>query len=164
VVSASLIVADAGPLIALGKIGELALLKSLFQEIHLPTRVLHEATDNIALGGAIAVRDFAQAHVRVHEDRNDEFVQLVRIEIDEGEAQAIALAKSLGCGVLMDDHLGREAAKRASIPVIGLAGVLLLGKREGMIDSVQSRLLALSAANYHLSQTLIAEIIRLAEE
>ncbi|NJS13232.1 MAG: DUF3368 domain-containing protein [Sphingopyxis sp.] len=154
------IVADAGPPIALAKIKQLPLLSALFDEIHIPSHVLREATDNIALAGAPAVRDFAAAHAHVHEDRDDNFVQRVRIEIDEGEAQAVALAQTLGCGVLMDDLLGRAVAKRMGVHAIGVAGVLLPAKRERLIDRVKPCVTALTAVNYHLSQTLIAEILR----
>jgi predicted nucleic acid-binding protein len=160
----SLIVADAGPLIALAKIEQLSLLTALFAEIHIPAHVLHEATDNIALGGATAVYDFAQMHAHVDEDRSDELVQRLRIEIDEGEAQAVALAKYLGCGVLMDDLLGREVAKRLGIAVVGVPGILLLAKREGLIERVQPCLAALTHVKYHLSRSLVAEVLRLAAE
>ncbi len=158
------IVADAGPLIALAKIELLQLLSALFDEIHIPSHVLHEATDNIALAGAPAVREFAAAHARVHEDRSDDLVQRLRIEIDEGEAQAVALAQTLGCGVLMDDLLGRAVAKRVGVHAIGVAGVLLLAKRERLIERVKPCIKALTAVHYHLSQSLIAEVLRLADE
>jgi predicted nucleic acid-binding protein len=160
----SVIVADAGPLIALAKIEQLQLLSALFDQVHIPSYVLHEATDNIALAGAPAVRDFAIAHARVHENLDNDFVQRLRIEIDEGEAQAVALAQSLRCGVLMDDLLGRRVAKRVRVHAIGVAGVLLLAKRKHLIDQVHPSISALTAVNYHLSQSLIAEILRLADE
>lgn len=97
----SLIVADAGPLIALAKIEQLALLTVLFESVRIPAYVLHEAAGDVAMAGATAVRAFAAAHATILDDGVDPIVQSLCIEVDAGEAQAIALAQSLHCRVLM---------------------------------------------------------------
>ncbi len=159
-----LIVADAGPLIALAKIEQLALLTVLFKSVHIPAYVLHEAAGNAAMEGAAAVRAFADAHATIHADSVDPIVQTLCIEVDAGEAQAIALAQSLHCGVLMDDLLGRGVAKRLGLPVIGVLGVLLQGKRAGHVAAIRPCLDALTLARYRLSDALVAEVLRLANE
>ncbi len=158
------IVADAGPLIALAKIEQLALLTVLFKSVHIPAYVLHEAAGNMAMAGAAAVRAFADAHATIHDDSVDPIVQTLCIEVDAGEAQAIALAQSLHCGVLMDDLLGRGVAKRLSLPVIGVLGVLLQGKRAGHVAAIRPCVDALTLARYRLSDALVAEVLRLANE
>lgn len=158
------IVADAGPLIALAKIGQIELLNVLFEHVHIPAKVLFEAAGNSALAGATAVRTFAETFGVIHDDRDSEFVQLLQKEVDAGEAQAIALARELGCSVLIDDRAGRSVAKRFALPVIGVVGVLLQGKRSGHIASVRPCLNALTQARYHVKQGLIDEALRLAGE
>lgn len=158
------IVADAGPLIALAKIGHIDLLSALFERVHIPAKVLHEAADNSALPGATAVREFAETFGVIHDDRDSEFVQLLLQEVDAGEAQAIALAKELGCTVFIDDRAGRDAAKRSGLPVIGVLAVLLQGKRSGHLTAIRPRLDALTNARYRISQALIDEVLRLADE
>jgi uncharacterized protein len=160
----AIIVADAGPLIALAKIGQLALLPALFEDIHIPAQVLQEAAGNIALAGAATVREFAATQATIHADRVDALVQRLCVEIDAGEAQAIVLAKALKCGVLMDDLLGRGVAKRLGLPVVGVLGVLLQGKRTGLIEAVRPSLDALVLARYRVSISLITEVLRLADE
>lgn len=159
-----IIVADAGQLIALAKIEQLTLLSALFAEVHMPAYVLHEAAGNLALAGAAAVRVFADANATIHDDSVDPIVQRLCVEIDAGEAQAIALAKSLHCGVLMDDLLGRGVAKRLGLPVIGVLGVLLQGKRAGQIAAIRPCLDALVVARYRVSDALIAEVLKQANE
>ncbi len=160
----AIIVADAGPLIALAKIEQLALLPALFAEVHLPAYVLHEAAGNILMAGAAVVRAFADAHATMHDDSVDPIVQRLCVEIDAGEAQAIALAQSLHCGVLMDDLLGRGVAKRLRLPVIGVLGVLLQGKRAGLVTAIRPSLDALVLARYRVSEMLIAEVLKQANE
>ena len=159
-----IIVADAGPLIALAKIEQLALLSALFAEVHMPAYVLHEAAGNRLMPGAAAVRAFADAHATIHDDSVEPVVQRLCVEIDAGEAQAIALAQSLRCGVLMDDLLGRGVAKRLGLPVIGVLGVLLQGKRAGQIAAIRPSLDALVIARYRVSDSLIAEVLLQANE
>ena len=159
-----LIVADAGPLIALAQIEQLSLLTVLFTSVHIPAYVLHEAAGNTAMAGAAAVRAFAEAHATIHDDSVDPIVQTLCIEVDAGEAQAIALAQSLHCGVLMDDLLGRAVAKRLGLPVIGVLGVLLPGKRGGHVAAIRPCVDALTLARYRLSDALVAEVLRLADE
>jgi len=55
-------------------------------------------------------------------------------------------------------------ARRRGIPVVGVAGVLLAAKRRGLLETVQPILLALSRQGYRLSDALITEVLRLAEE
>ena len=160
----AIIVADAGPLIALAKIEQLTLLPALFSEVHVPADVLHEAVGNLWMPGAAAVRAFADAHATIHDDSVDPVVQRLCVEIDAGEAQAIALAQLLSCGVLMDDLLGRGVAKRLRLPVIGVLGVLLQGKRAGHIAAIRPSLDALLLARYRVSDTLIAEMLKQAKE
>jgi uncharacterized protein len=159
-----IIVADAGPLIALAKIDQLALLPALFATVHIPAYVLDEAAGNIAMSGARAVRAFAETRATIHANSNDPLVQRLSIEIDAGEAQAIALAQSLHCGVLIDDLLGRGVAKRLGLSVIGVLGVLLQGKRAGHIAAIRQSLDALTLARYRLSDALVAEVLRQANE
>lgn len=160
----AVIVADAGPLIALAKIDQVTLLPALFAEVHIPAYVLQEAAGNILMPGAAAVRAFADAHATIHDDSVDPVVQRLCVEIDAGEAQAIALAQSLRCGVLIDDLLGRGVAKRMGLPVIGVLGVLLQAKRAGHIAAIRPSLDALVLARYRVSDTLIAAVLKQANE
>ena len=154
-----IIVADAGPLIALAKIEQLSLLSALFAEVHVPAYVLREAAGNILMPGATTVRAFTDAHATIHDDSVDPIVQRLCVEIDAGEAHAIALAESLHCSVLMDDLLGRGVAKRLGLPVIGVLGVLLQGKRTGHVAAIRAKLDALMLARYRVSDKLIAKVL-----
>jgi predicted nucleic acid-binding protein len=54
-----------------------------------------------------------------------------------GEVDVMILAQEAGAGlVLMDDNAAKKTAKFMGLNVTGTFGVLLRGKREGIIDSV----------------------------
>jgi uncharacterized protein len=85
--------------------------------------------------------------------------------LDAGEAAAILLAEEVSCRfLLMDERRGRSAALRRGIPVVGRAGVLLAAKRHGLLSSVAPTLLELAHQGYRLSDALVREVLRLADE
>jgi predicted nucleic acid-binding protein len=162
------VVADAGPLIALARIERLSVLTALYGSVLVPSAVLVELrADSDRPGsrvlstaldqGAIQPRALAQG-CEAELDR-------LRLMLDAGEASAILLAEQTGCRfLLIDERRGREVARRRGVPVVGLAGVLLAAKRSHLLDLVGPLLADLSRQGYRLSDVLVAEVLRLAGE
>ncbi len=105
-----IIVADTGPLIALAKLEQLSLLTALFAEVHIPKTVLAEATAKRGYADAEAIHAFAMAHARLGETIDSPLTTRLLSLLDNGEAQALVLAKQLDCAVLMDEKRGRQVA------------------------------------------------------
>ena len=172
------VIADAGPLIGLARIDRLGLLQGLFGQVTVTTQVAQELLSGgpfpdtqifrnalslpwlhtvdldhlLPEGGHDPCRDWMHLH-----------------QIDLGEASAMVLAQHLNAqGVsallVMDDFRGRNAAQHAGMPLIGVAGLLLLAKQTGLIDTVQPLLLALHQNGYFLSARLIEAALRHAAE
>lgn len=160
----SVVVSDSGPLIALAGCGHLEVLTAVFVAVHVPNAVLVEATADRWRPGAADIDAFARAHVQVHPARSDAIYTAAASYLDEGEAQALSLAHALGCGVLMDERRGRQAAARYQLPLIGVLGVLLQAKRIGRIERIAPALDRMQANGYRLSQELIARALALASE
>lgn len=159
-----IVVSDSGPLIALAGCGHLELLIDVFDAIHIPQLVLDETTADRSRRGAADIVAFVQAHAQVHPNRNDAIYSAVAQYLDEGEAQALSLARSLGCGVLMDERRGRQAAIRQGLPLFGVLGVLLQAKRIGKLERVAPALERMQLNGYRIAQPLMDEALKLAGE
>ena len=158
------VVSDAGPLIALAGCGQLELLIAVFEGLHLPQAVLDETPADRSRPGAADIAIFVQTHARVHPARDDDIYAAAASYLDEGEAQALSLAHALGCGVLIDERRGRQAALRQGVPLFGVLGVLLQARRIGKLDRIAPTLERMQANGYRVSQALVDSALRLAGE
>lgn len=93
-------------------------------------------------------------------------VQLMGSGLDVGEADAIVLALETNAPLLlMDEKLGRAAATRVGIRVIGLRGVLIEAKRRGRVAEVRPLLDALRAGpGFYIAPALYSQVLRRAGE
>ncbi len=163
----SVVISDAGPLIALSRIEQLGLLKKLYGTVLIPVAVQNELCCDTNLPGARYLRlALEDGWVEVL-DLVDETGALVRLRLilDPGESEAILLAEHIGGRfLLIDERRGRQVAKSRHLKVAGIAGVLLAAKQKGLLDAVAPELEALRRAGYRLSAQLIDEVLRLAGE
>lgn len=162
--SRPVVVSDSGPLIALAGCGQLDLLVAVFDALHVPQKVLDEATADRSRPGAAEIAAFVQARAQVHPDRDDAVYAGAVGHLDEGEAQALSLAHAQGCGMLMDERRGRQTATRQGVPLFGVLGVLVQAKRIGKLERVAPALVRMQANGYRISQALIDQALRLAGE
>lgn len=158
------IVADTGPLIALAKLQFLPLLTSLFSHVYVPEQVVLEATRQCERDDAQAILLYVDDCCVRLENTESDWVSSLRLHLDEGEIQAINHAKDLSCAVLMDEKRGRTIASQYGVPAIGVIGVLIEAKTQGLIEHVKPYLQQLVEYEYRLSDQLVAEALRLAGE
>jgi len=63
---------------------------------------------------------------------------MLRKELDEGEAEAIALAVVNNADLLLlDERIGRKMASRLGIQFIGVLGIIIHAKQNGHFDKVK---------------------------
>lgn len=127
------VVADASPLIALGRIRRLDLLQSLFERILVPDAVWREVVESDPEKTGAA--DVAGAGwIQCGRVQDSAMVALLRHDLGAGEAEAIVLAREAKADfVLMDERLGRSAARSLGLNVVGLVGILIEGRERGLI-------------------------------
>ena len=102
------------------------LLKELYGGIVIPPAVFSELQRN----GIPIAFDWIQVIV----PQNRAAVQILRSELDAGGSEAIVLAQELPvCLLLIDERLGRRAAKRMGLEVTGLLGILAESKKRGIV-------------------------------
>jgi predicted nucleic acid-binding protein len=157
------VVADAGPLIALGRIGRLDLLRPILGEVLAPEAVLAECLVEPLRPGALAIVD-AVARGWLHRTPDPRPQEPPFPILGLGESAAIRLALAAAVPVSMDDRAGRSVARNLGVAVIGTGGVVLAAKQRGLIDAVARVLEALRANGYHLSTALVQAILDRAGE
>jgi predicted nucleic acid-binding protein len=160
-----IVVSNTSPLTNLAAIGQFDLLQRLYANLHIAQGVWEE----LNLGGKrwpgcdeVAKADW----IEQHSVQNQALVTALQRDLDRGEAESIALALQLNAGlVLLDEKEGLHAARRLGLRVIGVVGILLEAKANGMLDSVHPALDALrQSAGFYLSAPLYKYALMLAGE
>lgn len=160
-----IIVSNTSPITSLAAVGQLDLLKQLYQRIIIPETVYQELIGaNPTVPGAKEVSTFPWIETKIV--ANQPLVQALRQKLDPGEAAAIALAIALNADrLIIDERKGRKIAIDMGVQVIGILGVLLEAKSNGLIDRVKPIVDDLIAiAGFRISQQLYAEILQAAKE
>jgi len=155
------VVSNASPLVNLARIGQLDLLRQLYDQLTIPEAVWHEVVvQGAGQPGAEEVRGAAWIETRRVADR--QLVRTLQQELDAGEAEAIALALEIGAELLlMDERLGRETAHHLGLRYTGLIGVLIEAEHKGLIPSVKALLDRLrDMARFRVSDALYARIVQ----
>lgn len=137
-------VSNASVLIGLSSIGKLSLLRERFpQGILIPEAVRREVVDEGE--GRPGTREISEAGwIGVQKVGDRRIVDLLRTELDEGEAESIALAHEVGAKIiLLDERDARRSAKRMNLKVLGTVGVLIWARKVGKLMTLKEQLDAL---------------------
>ena len=145
------VVSDSTCLIGLERIGELNILPQLFDPIMIPPEVEREFGNNFSW-------------LQPENLTSDVLVAALRLTVDAGEAEAIALASEKSCLLISDDKQARSVAKRLGVTVIGTVGVLVRAKQNGVIMALKPILDDLELNNFFISRALREEALKLAGE
>lgn len=154
--SAPLLVADSGPLIALARLDLLAIPSRLFGGLLVTATVWHEVTrEPRAAEQAALAAALQDGLLRVEEDPKQVPPALAEVRLDEGERSALALALVRGAVVLVDERRGRACAADMGLAVVGTLGLLVRAREVGLLERVRPLTDALLASGYFLAQPLI---------
>lgn len=97
--------------------------------------------------------------------KNIQLQQQLLTTVDEGESQAIVLAKEIHTDLLLIDEKGTSLARSLGIKTIGLLGVLLLSKEKKIIPFVRPILDQLiSRTTFRIDKTLYENVLKQANE
>jgi len=155
-------VSNTSPLLNLAIIDQLQLIPRQFERVSIPRAVLDELQVDEDRPGSSALRKALSDGWLALQDVDDApLVTTLRLELDAGEAEAIALALDLGCKhVLMDEAEGRSRARALGLIPTGVVGVLLRAQRAGDVPGVASLLSRLrEEAGFYLRDDFVQRIL-----
>ena len=155
---ANIVIADAGPLIALSKIDCLTILKSLFSKVYVVESVINEC---------FAKSDLSKQRIELA--INDQW--LIKCSPNRPE---VNLSKSLGQGetdsiyfalndvkhalLILDDRLARRYALKNGLNIVGTVRVLVLAEKQGLINSAEECVKEMIETGYRVSLDLLFKI------
>lgn len=147
------IISDTSVLILFQKINKLDLLQGIYSEIITTPEVAEEYGD--VLPDWIIIQS-------VSDRKYQEFLE---IQIDKGEASAIALAKDYTeILLLLDDLKARKLATQLNMKYTGTLGIINRAKQLGLIERVKPLIDEILNTDFRISEKIINEFLILNEE
>jgi uncharacterized protein len=159
-----IVVSNTSPLSNLAAIGRLELLQQLYGKVSIPSAVYQEILDSGETDPAtLAIQTLDW--IECQSITNQSLLQKLQINLDPGEAEAIALAVELKAErLIIDERRGRNEAIQLSLQVTGLLGILIAAKQQGFISLVQPLLDDLRTNGFWIHDRLYRETLQLAGE
>jgi predicted nucleic acid-binding protein len=156
-----IVIADAGPVIGLSRVGQLDLLAQLYGAVWLTEVVRDEllAQAQIPFVGQDQIQLALSDWMQVQTDLGAEF-QPLTAHLDAGEYSSIRLClKHPGSLLVADDRAARLEARLHQIAHTGLLGVLLLAQEKGLVCALRPVLTALREQNYYIRDALQEQVL-----
>lgn len=153
-------IADAGPLIVLYKTGQLRILKELYRELIIPEAVRQELITKPE--GIRLLED--NPWITTKKVRGTDALGVLRVFLDQGESEAIILARETGHALLMDERKGRRIAVEMGIQIRGTLGALVEAKNKGIVKNVGEEIQKMLEKGYRIDKELMKIILRKARE
>ena len=148
-----MIVSDSTTLIILFDMERIELLENLFEVVYIPPIVF----DEINVKYPVLLPPF----MRVKQVKDMELFDTLKILLDLGESEAIALAKEMDLSIIIDEKRGRKIAKGMGLKVIGLLGVVYLNVKKGFLTKDEAISFLDEAVNqgYRISQQMLKDML-----
>ncbi|MEX2568108.1 MAG: DUF3368 domain-containing protein [Cyclobacteriaceae bacterium] len=91
---------------------------------------------------------------------NSHYQQILEMDLDKGEASAIALSLEMKNPILMlDDLKGRKVAEKLSLRYSGTFGLILRAKQIGLINRVKPILEKIKSTNFRFNEKLFEKVL-----
>ena len=143
-----IIISDTSSLIALTNIGELEILKGVYEEVVI--------TPEIAEEYGLETPDW----IRIEQVNDKQKFKLLNLELDEGESSGIALALENESSLLKKEKKkGRGIAKKLGIRITGILGVMIRAKETGVVEKIKPLVDKLEKVDFRMSARLKSQIL-----
>ncbi|WP_339137440.1 MAG: DUF3368 domain-containing protein [Candidatus Electrothrix sp. GW3-4] len=151
--SSEIIISDTSCLILLGKIDEIDVLHRLCEKVYITPTIKEEYGEDLP--------DW----IEIKAPENTQYQNLLEMDLDAGEASAIALSLETDRSILIiDDLKGRKIAERLHLTYSGTIGLLLQAKRAGILPALRPVVLKIRETNFRFSERLLDYLLEQAGE
>ncbi len=149
-----MIVSDSTTLIILFDLKKTDLLSNIFKKVYMPSTVYKE----ISVKKEIDLPLFMEV---VEVEQSSDLILLKKL-LDDGESEAIMLAKIMGLGLIIDERKGRKIAVNYGVKIMGLLGLIYLNIKKGYISKDAAKIFLDEAIvhGYRINKKLIVEMFK----
>lgn len=154
-------VSNSSPIMNLAAIGRLGLIKLKFVNVIIPDAVWREVV--IDGKGKRGAEDVEKSDwIKIQSVMDKALVKALEKDLDSGESEAITLAVEDNADVLLlDDKSARLIAANLGLNIVGIVGILIWAKKEGIIKQLSKELENLrEKANFRMSEDLIKRALQ----
>ncbi|MBU2571692.1 MAG: DUF3368 domain-containing protein [Gammaproteobacteria bacterium] len=154
----AIVIADAGPLIALAKIKHLQLLPALFGKVVITQAVADECLRSQSADALLIEQALISEWLKCVD--NPDFKLPLSRSLGLGEQSSIeyALQTNGNAMLILDDALARKQALRKQLPIVGTAGLLFAAQRKALISDPETLVAELRQKGYRISDDVIAQL------
>ena len=147
------IISDTSCFIVLTNINELELLQKVYGKVTTTIEVAAEYGETLPNWIEI-------------ETVNDNYrQQLLEMQVDKGEASALALAlETPNSTIIIDDYRGRKVAEKLKLNYTGTLGVIIRAKIKGIIPSIKPLLSKIKQTDFRLTNEVEQQALKEADE
>jgi len=144
-----IVISDTSCLIILHKIGELDLLRKVYDSVSTTLEVAKEYSEELP------------EWIIIEKVKDKKYQEILETYVDLGEASAIALAKEMDSPLLLlDDLKARKLATKLKLRYTGTLGVIHRAKEMGIIEKVKPIIEKLLLTDFRISESILTELLR----
>lgn len=162
------VVSDSSTLILLAVLGRVALLQEFYGQVLVPPAVWREVVEEgQGRPGVREVEDAARSGwLTVIGPTNEALLRLLKRNLDDGEAESIALAVERRADViLLDESDARKVAGLYGLSKTGVLGLLIRARLEGRVPSLRQDLARLrEQAGFWIDKELYQQALEVVGE
>ena len=157
-----IVISDTTPIISLMKTNRLHLLKEMISIVYIPNALYKELIENKNYSKeAELIKDCDFIKVIKIENEKSASILMNFTGLDAGESEAIILADEQQSDVLlMDEHKGRQVAKKMGIVITGTIGILAQAFDEKILskEDIKECIELLKKNNIRISEKLYQKL------
>lgn len=157
------VIVNSTPLIVLGNLNRLELLRQLYGDVVIPQAVFREVCEKIDAASK-QISDIGWIHVeRVLDPINRRIFQ-AKLHDGEVEVMLLAMQSPKADLVIIDDNAAKKTAKFLGLTVTGTLGVILKAKRNGLVPCVSPVLKDLENLGFFIGDEVRSLVLQQAGE